>query len=93
MPRQQQAVVQLGTGGPQVLKRERIAVLEPGDGQVLIRVRAAAVNRFAAAVGQADALERLVDTLAALGAEINETPLTSERVLTAIRAARLEPAR
>ena len=33
------------------------------------------------------------DALAPLGAEINETPLTSERVLTAIRAARLEPAR
>ncbi len=44
LPQQQQAVVQNGTGGPQVLKLERIAVLEPGDGQVLIRVRAAAVN-------------------------------------------------
>jgi NADPH:quinone reductase-like Zn-dependent oxidoreductase len=44
VPKQQQAVVQHGSGGPQVLKLEHIAVLEPGDGQVLIRVHAAAVN-------------------------------------------------
>jgi len=43
-PSRQQAVVQNGTGGPQVLKLERIPVLEPGRGQVLIKVYAAAIN-------------------------------------------------
>jgi NADPH:quinone reductase-like Zn-dependent oxidoreductase len=43
-PKQQQAMVQTGTGGPQVLKLQTIPVLEPGSGQVLIRVYAAAVN-------------------------------------------------
>ena len=32
------------------------------------------------------------DALAALGAEVNETPLTPQRVLAAIRAARVLPA-
>ncbi|MGH8255917.1 MAG: NADP-dependent oxidoreductase [Steroidobacteraceae bacterium] len=44
LPQQQRAVVQDGTGGPQVLKLERIAVLQPAAGQVLIKVHAAAVN-------------------------------------------------
>ncbi|HEX4023987.1 MAG TPA: NADP-dependent oxidoreductase [Steroidobacteraceae bacterium] len=43
-PAQQQAVVQNGTGGPDVLKLERIPVLAPAAGQVLIRIYAAGVN-------------------------------------------------
>jgi NADPH:quinone reductase-like Zn-dependent oxidoreductase len=40
----QQAIVQTGHGGPEVLALQTVPVLEPGDGQVLIRVYAAAVN-------------------------------------------------
>jgi NADPH:quinone reductase-like Zn-dependent oxidoreductase len=43
-PLQQQAIVQTGAGGPDVLKLETVPVLEPGDRQILIRVYAAAVN-------------------------------------------------
>jgi NADPH:quinone reductase-like Zn-dependent oxidoreductase len=43
-PREQKAIVQTGTGGPEVLKLQTIPVLEPEQGQVLIRVYAAAVN-------------------------------------------------
>jgi NADPH:quinone reductase-like Zn-dependent oxidoreductase len=43
-PKEQQAIVQTGNGGPEVLKLQTVAVLEPGVGQVLIRVYAAAVN-------------------------------------------------
>jgi NADPH:quinone reductase-like Zn-dependent oxidoreductase len=44
IPKDQQAIVQTGVGGPEVLKLQTIPVLSPGDGQVLIRVYAAAVN-------------------------------------------------
>jgi NADPH:quinone reductase-like Zn-dependent oxidoreductase len=43
-PSQMQAIVQTGTGGPEVLKLETVPVLSPGPGQVLIRGHAAAVN-------------------------------------------------
>jgi NADPH:quinone reductase-like Zn-dependent oxidoreductase len=43
-PAQQQAIVQHGTGGPDVLKFESVPVLAPDKGEVLIRVYAAAVN-------------------------------------------------
>ncbi len=44
VPQQQQALLQTGTGGPEMLKLETIPVLQPGPGQVLIRVHAAALN-------------------------------------------------
>jgi NADPH:quinone reductase-like Zn-dependent oxidoreductase len=44
IPAQQQAVVQTGTGGPETLKLQTIPVLQPGPGQVLVRVQAAALN-------------------------------------------------
>ena len=43
-PKEQKAIVQTGTGGPEVLKSQTVPVLEPGEGQVLIRVYTAAVN-------------------------------------------------
>ncbi len=43
-PKEQKAIVQTGNGGPEVLALQTVPVLEPGDGQVLIRVYAAAVN-------------------------------------------------
>jgi NADPH:quinone reductase-like Zn-dependent oxidoreductase len=43
-PREQQAIVQHGIGGPEVLKFERAPVPEPGNNEVLIRVYAAAIN-------------------------------------------------
>jgi len=43
-PREQKAIVQTGNGGPEVLKLQTVPVLSPGEGQVLIRVYAAAVN-------------------------------------------------
>jgi NADPH:quinone reductase-like Zn-dependent oxidoreductase len=43
-PNEQEAIVQTGTGGPEVLKLQTVPVLEPAEGQVLIRVYAAAVN-------------------------------------------------
>jgi NADPH:quinone reductase-like Zn-dependent oxidoreductase len=43
-PKEQKAIVQTGNGGPEVLKLQTVAVLEPGEGQVLLRVYAAAVN-------------------------------------------------
>jgi NADPH:quinone reductase-like Zn-dependent oxidoreductase len=43
-PSEQQAVVQHGVGGPQVLKLERAPVPSPEKGEVLIRVYAAAIN-------------------------------------------------
>jgi NADPH:quinone reductase-like Zn-dependent oxidoreductase len=44
IPTEQMAIVQTGNGGPEVLTYETIPVLEPGEGQVLIRVYAASVN-------------------------------------------------
>lgn len=44
VPTQQQAVVQTGSGGPEILKLETTAVPQPGNNQVLIRVYAASVN-------------------------------------------------
>jgi len=43
-PTEQQAIVQTGNGGPEVLHMQKVPVLEPGEGEVLIRVYAAAVN-------------------------------------------------
>jgi NADPH:quinone reductase-like Zn-dependent oxidoreductase len=43
-PKEQHAIVQTGNGGPEVLQLQTVPVLEPGEGQVLIRVYAAAVN-------------------------------------------------
>jgi NADPH:quinone reductase-like Zn-dependent oxidoreductase len=43
-PSQQTAIVQHGVGGPDVLKLENVPVLAPGEGEVLIRVYAAAIN-------------------------------------------------
>jgi NADPH:quinone reductase-like Zn-dependent oxidoreductase len=43
-PQQATAIVQHGAGGPEVLKLESVAVPEPGPGEVLIRVYAAAIN-------------------------------------------------
>jgi len=43
-PSQQQAIVQHGVGGPDVLKLETVPVLSPARGEVLIRVYAAAIN-------------------------------------------------
>jgi NADPH:quinone reductase-like Zn-dependent oxidoreductase len=43
-PSLQQAIVQHGAGGPEVLKLESIPVLSPNKGEVLIRVYAAAIN-------------------------------------------------
>lgn len=44
VPATQQAIVQTGNGGPEVLALQTVPVLEPGPGQVLIQVHAAAVN-------------------------------------------------
>jgi NADPH:quinone reductase-like Zn-dependent oxidoreductase len=44
VPAEQLAIVQHGYGGPEVLKAETVPVLEPGDGQVLLRVVAVGVN-------------------------------------------------
>jgi len=44
VPAEQQAIVQKGNGGPEVLALTTVPVLEPGPGQVLIEVYAAAVN-------------------------------------------------
>ncbi len=43
-PTEQQAIVQTGNGGPEVLHLQSVPVPTPGEGQVLIRVYAAAVN-------------------------------------------------
>jgi NADPH:quinone reductase-like Zn-dependent oxidoreductase len=43
-PKEQKAIVQTGSGGPEVLKLQTVPVPEPGENQVLIRVYAAAVN-------------------------------------------------
>jgi NADPH:quinone reductase-like Zn-dependent oxidoreductase len=43
-PTRQQAIVQHGVGGPEVLKLESAPVLAPEKGEVLIRVYAAAIN-------------------------------------------------
>jgi D-arabinose 1-dehydrogenase-like Zn-dependent alcohol dehydrogenase len=43
-PSQQTAIVQHGVGGPDVLKLENVPVLAPAEGEVLIRVYAAAIN-------------------------------------------------
>jgi NADPH:quinone reductase-like Zn-dependent oxidoreductase len=44
VPTQMKAIVQTGNGGPEVLKLETVPVVQPGDGQVLIRVYAVGVN-------------------------------------------------
>jgi NADPH:quinone reductase-like Zn-dependent oxidoreductase len=43
-PSEQTAIVQHGVGGPDVLELERVPVLAPDKGEVLIRVYAAAIN-------------------------------------------------
>lgn len=43
-PESMQAIVQRGTGGPEVLHLETVPVPQPGPGQVLLRVYAAGVN-------------------------------------------------
>jgi NADPH:quinone reductase-like Zn-dependent oxidoreductase len=44
IPTEQRAIVQTGSGGPEVLKLQSIPVLEPGEGQVLVEIYAAGVN-------------------------------------------------
>ena len=44
IPAEQKAIVQNGNGGAEVLSLQTVAVPEPGDGQVLIKVRASGVN-------------------------------------------------
>ena len=44
VPTEQQAMVQLGAGGPEVLHLQTVPVLSPGTGQVLVRIFAAGVN-------------------------------------------------
>lgn len=44
VPDSQMAIVQIGNGGPEVLHYQRIPVLQPGPGEVLIKVVAAAIN-------------------------------------------------
>ena len=44
VPAQQMAIVQTGYGGAEVLSYQSIPVLEPAEGQVLVKVYAAAVN-------------------------------------------------
>lgn len=44
VPATQQAIVQTGNGGPEVLALQTVPVLDAGPGQVLIQVHAAAVN-------------------------------------------------
>lgn len=44
VPAMQMAIVQDGNGGPEVLKYQSIPVREPGEGEVLIKVVAAAIN-------------------------------------------------
>ena len=44
VPDVQQAIVQEGNGGPEVLSLQTVPLLEPGPGQVLIQVHAASVN-------------------------------------------------
>jgi NADPH:quinone reductase-like Zn-dependent oxidoreductase len=43
-PSEQRAIVQTGTGGPEILKLQVVPVPEPGANQILVRVYAAAVN-------------------------------------------------
>jgi NADPH:quinone reductase-like Zn-dependent oxidoreductase len=43
-PNEQKAIVQTGTGGPEVMKLTTVPVLSPGKDQVLVHVYAAAVN-------------------------------------------------
>ncbi|MFT3752525.1 MAG: NADP-dependent oxidoreductase [Paludibacter sp.] len=43
-PAEQKAIVQTGTGGAEVMQLQTIPVLEPAEGQVLVRVYAAAIN-------------------------------------------------
>jgi NADPH:quinone reductase-like Zn-dependent oxidoreductase len=43
-PGEMQAIVQNGVGGPEVLSLQTVPVSEPGKGQALIRIYAAAVN-------------------------------------------------
>jgi putative PIG3 family NAD(P)H quinone oxidoreductase len=45
LPDTQTAIVITAAGGPEVLQPQTLAVPQPGDGQVLIRVRAAGINR------------------------------------------------
>jgi NADPH:quinone reductase-like Zn-dependent oxidoreductase len=44
LPAGQTAVVQHGYGGPEVLKLETVPLLEPGEGQVLVKIYAAGLN-------------------------------------------------
>lgn len=43
-PTEQNAIVQAGTGGAEALTYKKVPVLKPGEGQVLVKVYAAAIN-------------------------------------------------
>ncbi|MGC3980345.1 MAG: NADP-dependent oxidoreductase [Steroidobacteraceae bacterium] len=43
-PTEQNAIVQAGTGGPEALTYKKVPVLKPGEGQVLVKIYAAAIN-------------------------------------------------
>lgn len=64
-PAQQQAILQTGTGGPEILKLQTVPVPAAGAGQVLVRVYAASVNAAewksrAAAAGYAPAAATII---------------------------------
>jgi len=44
VPKTQMAMVQIGNGGPEVLHYQSVPVLEPGEGEILIKVVAAGIN-------------------------------------------------
>jgi NADPH:quinone reductase-like Zn-dependent oxidoreductase len=76
------AVVIHETGGPEVLRIEEITQPEPGEGEVLVRVEAAAVNRFDLNQ-RAGGATRLPLVMSSTGVAAGERVDTGERVLAA----------